>query len=207
MKPRLWAPASPAQQRLQRLARRRVALIEMRVQENNRLQGPGVEDVRSSIEATIAFFDEQIAAIESEIADTINQDPTLRGKRDLLESIPGIGERVASTLLGELSQLSEFRSGKAVAAFAGLCPREFRSGTSVAASWVSKVGNAHIRRVLYFPPITSMRCNPVLRVFAARLRAKGKRPKQIIVAVMRRLLVLAYGVLKSGVAFDPARTA
>lgn len=207
MKPRLWQPPSPSQRRLQRLGRRRVALIEMRVQESNRLQGPGVDEVRPSIEATIAFLDRQIAEIEAEISTTIDQDPTLRGKRELLESIPGIGKTVATTLLGELPQLTEFRSGKALAAFVGLCPRQFRSGTSVRASWLSKVGNAHVRRVLYMPAITAMRFNPVLRSFAVRLRANGKRPKQVVAAVMRRLLVLAYGVLKSAKPFDPAFTA
>lgn len=204
MKPRLWEPPSPSQRRLQRLGRRRVALVEMRVQEVNRLQGPGIDDVLSSIEKTIAFLDREIEEIDAEIEATINDDPTLRGKRELLESITGIGERVAATLLGELPQLTEFRNGKAVAAFVGLCPREFRSGTSVAASWLSKVGNAHVRRVLYMPAITAMRWNPVLAAFAARLRANGKRPKQIIAAVMRRLIVLAYGVLKSNRPFDPA---
>jgi transposase len=204
MKPRLWEPPSPSQRRLQRLGRRRVALIEMRVQEDNRLQSPGVEEVRSSIEATIAFLNRQIAKIDKEISDTIDQDPGLRGRRELLESIPGIGERVAVTLLGELPQLTEFRNGKALAAFVGLCPREFRSGTSVAASWLSKMGNVHVRRVLYMPAIVAMRYNPILAEFAKRLRANGKRPKQIIAAVMRRLLVLAYGVLKSGKPFQPA---
>jgi len=204
MKPRFWEPPSLSQRRLQRLGRRRVALIEMRVQEENRLHGPGVDEVRTSIETTIAFLARQIGEIDAEIAETIDQDPTLRANRELLTSIPGIGERVASTLLGELPNLQEFRSGKAVAAFAGLCPREFRSGTSVSSSWVSKAGNSHVRRVLYMPALTAMRCNPVLTAFATRLRANGKRPKQIIVAVMRRLLVLAYGVVKSGKPFETA---
>lgn len=202
--PRLWEPPSQSQQRLQRLGRRRVALVEMRTQEVNRLKGPGIDAVRSSLESTIAFLDGQIAEIEAQISTTIDQDPTLRERRELLESIPGIGEGTATTLLGELPQLTEFRSGKALAAFVGLCPREFRSGTSVAGSWLSKVGNARVRRVLYWPAVTAMLHNPVLTAFAARLRANGKRPKQIIAAAMRRLLVLAYGVLKSGRPFDPA---
>jgi transposase len=57
--------------------------------------------------------------------------------------------------------------------------------------------------MLYMPAIVGMRCNPVLKAFADRLRAAGKRGKQIIAAVMRRLLVLAYGVVKSGRPFDP----
>jgi transposase len=204
MTPRFWEPPSPSQRRLLRLSRRRTALDEMRVQERNRLGGPGIDEVRSSIEATIAFLDKQIEEIEAEIIRVIDEDPTLRGKRELLESIPGIAERVSTTLLGELPQLTEFRNGKALAAFVGLCPREFRSGSSVAAAWLSKVGNSHVRRVLYMPAIAAMRCNPVLAAFATRLRAKGKRNKQIIAAVMRRMLVLAYGVLKSGKPFNPA---
>ena len=204
MKPRLWEPPSPSQRRLQRLGRRRVALDAMRVQEVNRLQGPGIDEVRSSIEKTIAFLEREIDEIDAEIKATINDDPTIRGKRELLESIPGIGERVAATLLGELPHIAEFRSAKALAAYVGLCPREFRSGTSVSVSWLSKSGNSHVRRVLFMPAITAMRWNPVLASFAARLRANGKRPKQVIAAVMRRLLVLAYGVLKSARPFDAA---
>ncbi len=202
MQPRLWEPPSPSQRRLQRLGRRRTALVEMRTQEHNRLEGPGIVEVRDSLEKSIAFLERQIADIDREIASAIYDDPDLRNKRDLLESIPGIGERVASTLLGELPQITEFRNGKALAAFVGLCPREFRSGSSVSTSWLSKVGNPHVRRVLYMPAITAMRCNPILVDFSARLRARGKRPKQIIAAVMRRMLVIAYGVLKSGRPFN-----
>jgi len=77
-------------------------------------------------------------------------------------------------------------------------------GDSVGASWLSKMGARPVRRVLYMPSITAMHCNPVLSAFAARLRANGKCSKQIIAPVMRRLLVLAYGVLKIGPALHAA---
>lgn len=203
MHPHPWQPPSPGQQRLQQLARRRIALDDMRTQEKNRLEGPGISAVVDSIETTLGFLDEQIKEIDEQMRELIDEDPTLRGRRDLLESIPGIGERLSTTILGELPNIHEFRSGKAVAAFAGLCPREFRSGTSVSASWLSRRGNVHLRKMLYMPAIVAMRCNPVLKAFAVRLRASGKRGNQVIAAVMRRLLVLAYGVVKSGRAFDP----
>lgn len=202
MHPGPWQPPAPTQRRLQQLARRRMALDDMRTQEKNRLQGPGVSEVVDSIETTLGFLDEQVDDIDQQMRELINDDPTLRGRRDLLESIPGVGERLAVTLLGELPNINQFRSGKAVAAFAGLCPREFRSGTSVSSSWLSRRGNAHIRRILYMPAVVAIRFNPALRDFAARLRLAGKANKQIIAAVMRRLLVLAYGVLKSGKPFD-----
>jgi transposase len=203
MRPEPWKPPSPLRRRLQQLARRRIALDEMRIQEKNRLQGPGVGDVRGSIEETLAFFDRQIKEIDAQIRSLIGDDPTLRGQRELLTSIPGIGERVAVTILGELPNLNEFRSAKALSAFVGLCPREFRSGRSISTSWLSRAGNSHIRHMLYMPAVSAMHCNPILKPFADRLRAAGKRGKQIIAAVMRRLLVLAYGVVKSGQPFDP----
>jgi transposase len=203
MGPEPWQPPSPTQRRLQQLARRRMALDDMRTQEKNRLEGPAIGVVVDSIKTTLEFLSEQIDEIDAQMRRLIDEDPTLRGRRDLLESIPGVGERVAVTILGELPNIHEFRSGKAVAAFAGLCPREFRSGTSVSASWLSRRGNVHLRRILYMPAIVAMRCNPMLKAFAVRLRASGKRGKQVVAAVMRRLLVLAYGVLKSGRPFDP----
>ena len=202
MQPTLWQPPSKTQRRLQQLARRRMALDDMRTQERNRLEGPGVSEIAASIEDTIAFLDHQVEDIDAEMRDVIDEDPTLRGRRDLLQSIPGVGERLIVTLLGELPNISEFRSGKALAAFAGLCPHEFRSGTSVSSSWLSRRGNTRLRRILYMPAVVAMRFNPVLKAFAERLRARGKRSKQIIAAVMRRLLVIAYGVLKSQQPFN-----
>jgi transposase len=202
MQPRLWEPPSPSQRRLQRLGRRRSALIEMRTQEHNRLEGPGIDEVRHSLESSLAFLDRQIKAIDAEIAEVIDSDPDLRNKRELLGSIPGIGPGVSSTLLGELPTMTEFRNGKALAAFVGLCPRVFRSGTSVNASWLSKAGNPRVRAILYMPALSAMRHNPVLVAFADRLRARGKHGRAIIAAVMRRLLVIAHGVLKSGKPFE-----
>ena len=128
MHPGLWEPPSPLQQRLRRLARRRTALDEMRVQESNRLGAPGSADVRESIETTIGFLEQQIAEVNEQIRSLIHNDPTMRGHRDLLTSIPGIGERVAVTILGELPQITEFRNAKALAAFVGLCPESFDPG-------------------------------------------------------------------------------
>lgn len=207
MHPMLWKPPAQAERRLQRLVRRRVALDAMRTQERNRLQIPGAEDIQKSLLATIAFLEQQMAEIDDEIRSLIDGDPTLRTRSALLQSIPGVGERVATTLLGEIPHMSEFRSSKAVAAFAGLCPRERRSGSSVSESRLSRVGNSHVRRVLYMPALIAMRCNPILTAFAGKLRERGKRPKQIIAAVMRRLLVLAYGILKAARPFEVLPTA
>jgi transposase len=204
MNPQPWSPPSTNERKLQQLVRRRASLDEMRVQEQNRLQAPLTEPVHHSIKKSIAFIEGQIEDIDAQIDSLIDDDPTLRERRRLLTTIPGVGDRVSSTLLGEIPHIAEFRNGKALSAFVGLCPHERRSGTSISSSRLSKVGNRAIRAVLYMPALAAMRWNPILSQWAANLRARGKRPKQIIAAVMRRLLVLAYGVLKSGKPFDPA---
>ena len=66
------------------------------------------------------------------------------------------------------------------------------------------LGPAHLRKALHMPALVAMRANPALRTFADRLRRAGKRPKVIVVAVMRKLLLLAWAILRSGQPFSPA---
>jgi transposase len=102
----------------------------------------------------------------------------------LLTSIPGIGETTAARILGEMPNITEFRDVKAVAAFAGLSPRHYQSGSIRWPSRLAKIGNSSLRQALYFPAITAMRHNPVLSRFAERLRERGKSKMTIIAAVM-----------------------
>ena len=194
-----WIPPTPAKRALQALLRRRDNLIDMRTQENNRVQAPRTAGtVRSSIEGHIRYLDEQIAAIEDEIRKLVDGDPRLRAGRDLLQTIPGIGEKTANGILGEVPNLSEFRDVKAVGAHAGLSPKHNQSGLSPGRSKLSKAGNARLRKLLFMPALVAMKKNPVLLEFAERLTRRGKRPMVIVAAVMRKLLIIAYGVLKSG---------
>lgn len=204
-RPAAWTPPKPAVRALQALVRRRQSLVEMRTQELNRMQGPEVNaTVVQSIQELLSHLDRQIQAIDEQIEQSVDDDPTLRSQRELLESIPGIARRTATTILGELPDLAEFRDVKAVAAQAGLSPRHYQSGTNTGHSRLSKAGNAALRHALYFPAIVAMKHNPTIRSFAGRLRARGKQPMVIIAACMRKLLTIAYGVLKSGRAFLPA---
>jgi transposase len=205
--PQPWTPPTKNERLLQSLVRRRTDLESMRNQEASRLEAPTLsEAMRSSLEEHLNFLDEQIRQIEVRIRKLIKGDPDLRRRSDLLESITGLGETTAATILGEMPHINEFRDAKAVAAYAGLSPSHFESGTIRGRSRVSKVGNAHLRRSLFFPALVAMRWNPVLKPFAERLKQRGKRGKTVVVAVMRRLLVLAYGVLKSGQPFNPEFT-
>jgi transposase len=201
--PEPWIPPTPEIRLLQGLVRRHQSLLTMVVDEQNRLEAPIVgEVVQTSLEATLAHLKREIQRVESEIEQLFNRYPPLREQRELLTSIPGIAETTAARILGEMPNIAEFRDVKAVAAFAGLSPRHYESGSIRYPSRIAKTGNGALRRALYFPAIVAMRHNPLLRTFAERLKSRGKPNRSVIVAVMRKLLTLAYGVLKSGRAFE-----
>ena len=210
-RPPAWCPPAPEAQQLQALVRRLESLIEMRTAEENRLcSGITVEAVRESVEELIAHLSEQIKRTQALIRDHIESHPNLKRQRELLDSIPGIGETTAAALLAEVPDFSQYQSARQVAAFAGLVPRERQSGSSVRGRVrLSKIGNARLRKALYFPAVTALRCSPFFQAWADGLRQRGKSKMSIIGAAMRKLIHLAYGVLKTGKPFDPqwAKTA
>ena len=127
----------------------------------------------------------------------------LRTQRDLLCTIPGIGVATAARLLAECRSITAFDSARAYAAFAGLVPRESQSGQTRGRARLSKLGSARLRYALYFPALSASRAKGPVRAFAARLRGAGKAKMVVVAAVMRKLLHIAYGVLKHQRPFDP----
>jgi transposase len=204
-RPTAWHPPAPEVRELQALVRRLEAVTEMRVAEENRLSAGGmVEAVRASVEEHIAYLAEQIKRTERLIRDHIGNHPGLKRRHELLDSIPGVGEATAAALLAEVPDFSQYRSARQVAAFAGLVPRERQSGSSVRGRVrLSKIGNARLRKALYFPAVTALRCSPFFQQWAEGLRQRGKSKMAMIGAAMRKLVHLAYGVLKTGKPFDP----
>jgi transposase len=203
--PPAWTPLPPEVRELQALVRRLESLIEMRVMEENRLSsGITVEMVRQSVEELLKHLNEQIRRTEKLIRKHLNHHPRLKRQSELLDSIPGIAETTAALLLSEIVDITQYRSARQVAAYAGLVPRERQSGTSVRGhTRLSKIGNARLRKALYFPAITALRCSPFFQAWAEGLRRRGKSKMSVICAVMRKLVHLAYGVLKNGKPFDP----
>jgi transposase len=211
--PPAWTPAPAHMREIQALVRRLEALEEMRHMEENRLaSGVTSAEVRSSLEEHIRYLQEQIdktrRQIRDHVDDHVDQNLDLKNKAKLLESIPGIGEATAALLLAEVGDITQFKSAPQVAAFAGLVPRIRESGSSVRSkARLSKVGSSRLRKAMYFPAITALRFNPLIRALGLRLSAAGKRKMLIVGAAMRKLLHIAYGVLKSGKPFDPAFSA
>jgi len=200
--PPAWQPLPPAVRQLQALVRRLDDLMAMRQMEHNRQDGADTT-VQASLSRVLALLDAEIAQTRAAIHDHFEQHPGRRAQRDLLDSIPGLGATTSAVLLACLGDIHRFDHAKQVAAFAGLSPAERQSGKHQGQTRLSKTGDAFLRKALYLPAVVAGQHNPVVRAFCERLKAKGKAGKVIIGAAMRKLLTLAYGVLKSGQPFDP----
>jgi transposase len=141
--------------------------------------------------------------LEEEIEEHIEESPDLNDQCSLLDTIPGVGLQTAAIVVSELRSPDRFESARQVAAYAGLVPSHYQSGTSVRGTpRMSKVGNARLRSAMYFPAMTALRCNSAIKAFGDRLRERGKEEMVVIGAAMRKLLHICYGVLKSGRPFD-----
>lgn len=197
-----WHPLPPEIKQLQALSRRLEVLEKMLLAEHNRLE-TAPRTVAPSVKRVIADLEKEIDNVQRLIKKHIDNNPDLKQQSELLQTIPGIGEKTASLLLSEI-EFSSFSSARALAAHAGVTPRRYQSGTSLNRTRLSKIGNSRVRKALYFPAIVALQHNQVISLFARRLRENGKTPMQVVGAAMRKLIHIAYGVLKNNRPFDPS---
>jgi transposase len=200
--PELWEAPSPAVRTLQALAGRLEALQEMKQSESNRLDvAHGA--VRQSIQGVLERLERSIAEMRTLMTQTIDDDPDLKRRRELLESVPGLGDKTIPQLLAYIGRPERFKSVKALIAYAGLTPMIRQSGTSVNMTrGTHPLGNPQLRQALYFPAMVAGRYNPLVAAFWQKLKAQNKPDKVIVVACMHKLLSIAYGVLKSNLPFN-----
>lgn len=203
MNPDPWTPPPPEIRALRALVRRVDSLIDMRSQEKNRI-GTAHESVLAMIREHIVYLDEEIEKIRQQINDLIGRNPHLKRRKELLSSIPGIGKATIPHILAELDDLDKFNHVREMVAFIGLAPKETLSGSSIKGKpRLCKIGHARLRKALYMPALVSIQCNPVMIDFYNRLKDKGKNGKVIVCAIMRKLVHVIFGVLKSGKKYDP----
>lgn len=202
--PEQWMAPTQAERTLRALVLRLNALQTMQTQESNRLE-VSANAVQQGIIDHLAWLENDIKELVKKIREHIDDDPDLRGKRDLLDSIPGLGERTIAILLAYYADIRRFQNAKKAVAFAGLDPRQHESGSSVRGrTRMSKVGHAFLRKALYMPAMVTLYRTDWGKRFRERLAATGKQAKVIIGAMMRKLVHVSFGVLKSGNKFDPA---
>ena len=163
-RPALWTPPPPAIRELQALLRRVEDLLEMRQMGQNRLDTADAA-VADSIKGILALLDRELEATRERVRQRIDDDPDLRRRRDLLESIPGVGAASAAHLLVALSEHYGFASAKQAAAHAGLAPRLKESGQWKGKTRLSKTGDPLLRKALYLPAVVAWQHNPAVRAF------------------------------------------
>lgn len=201
--PELWEAPSHAVRKLQALVARLETLKEMRQAEANRLD-VAHDAVRPSVLEIISQLDATIEEVRKQIHQAIDDDPDLKSRRDLLETIPGLGAKTIPQLLAYIGRPERFKTVKALIAYAGLAPLIQQSGTSLNKKrGTHPLGKEALRHALYFPAMVAGTHNPLIAKFWQRLKAQNKPGKVIVVACMHKLLAIAYGVLKSGKPFDP----
>lgn len=204
MSPILWQPLPAEAQELQRLVRRLYDLTKMRQQERNRHASKSLDKVTlESVDRTLKFLDGEIAKLDRLIERLYKKHEVLRRKREILLSIPGVGEQTANVVLAEVPSPELFGSAKQLAAYAGLAPKQIRSGDTIRGrTRMSKTGRSRLRSVLYLPAVSARKYNPIISAFCDRLIKNGKAPMKVVGASMRKLLHIIFGVLKSGKPFS-----
>jgi transposase len=208
LRPAPWTPPPPIYAELQQRLAQRDTLIGLRQQVRNQrhalLHLPVViTSVRARLEALLATLDEQIAAVEREIAEAIHLDEEWAATATLLLSITGIGLVTAAWLVVTTLNFTVCATAEQAAAYAGLAPHPCESGTSVRGRAAISGGNKRLRTALYMATLSAGQHNPPIRDFYRRLRAAGKPKKVARCAAARKLLHLAWAVVRKEQAFDP----
>lgn len=202
MQPKPFTPRSDLHKELKDLSNLLDSLKTQRVQLSNQLQSAQSLSARKMIRRLLKALDNEIKAVESAMEDLIKSNNELNNNLELLTSIPGVGKQTAFKVISHIPNMNAFSHAKQFAAYLGVTPRQHQSGKYVGKAVISKIGNAGLRKVFYMAGLVAKRHNKSLQPFVERLKAKGKAPKAIICAVMRKLAHLVFGVLKSGRPFD-----
>lgn len=147
----------------------------------------------------LSAFDHQIAQLDQQLEVLGNANPQVR----LLRTIPGVGPRLAETIVAVIDGAHRFSKGKQVACYAGLTPRQFQSGQSDRLGNISRAGNGLLRGLLVEVSWMGLRYNSWLRELFERVcRGSKARRKLAIVAVARHLLICCWAMLRDGKAWQ-----
>ena len=192
--PRLTQKRSKNQSELDSLITCRRQLCATRVQQSNCRGATTSKPALKSIDAILEALNKQIDKLDKQIRKLIDSDDDFKDLDRQLRSVPGVGPVLSSTLIAELPELGQ-TDRQCIGALVGVAPFNRDSGKSRGKRSI-RGGRSQIRSVLYMSAVSAIRCNPVLRRFAERLKQGGKTPKVIIVAAMRKRLSLLNAMVR-----------
>ncbi len=191
------------EERFDELLTRRRQVIAMITTEKNRLGTVHDRKLRRRITAHIRWLERELADVDREMSDAIEESPVWRGKDALLRSVPGIGETTSKVLLAELPELGKL-TRKEIASLAGVAPMNRDSGMMRGKRTISG-GRSVVRTALYMAALSASKHNPELRTFYQRLVAAGKPKKVALTATMRKLIILLNAVVARGTQWQSER--
>jgi transposase len=209
LQPALWMPPPQIYYELQQRLAQRDDLLNLRQQLRNQLhaldQHPEVvKAVRARMECLLSTFQAQIDEVELEITAALTQDSAWAAAAERLQSIKGVGWVTAAWTLVTTLNFTACDTVDSLTAYAGLAPMPRQSGSSV---WhrpsIGHSGNGRLRTAYYMATLTAARFNPAIKVFYSRLIAAGKPEKVARCAAARKLLHIAWAVVKKDQPFDP----
>lgn len=203
MQPKSYVPRSEAQKQLREWVRVLEGHKSHIVACNNLLESTKDKAVRKHLKHNISLLTKLVKKIEANLKAQIQEDNDLADKVRIIESIKGVGFLTAIYLLAYLPDITLFKNAKQLAAFFGLTPRQRESGQYRGKTCLSKYGNPAVRKALFMPALSVKRSNRALKPFITRLENNGLKPKAIVGAIMRKLIHVIYGMLKSGQEFNP----
>jgi len=204
----LWTPPDPKLRELKGLSRERSFLLKEKQIERNRLHAMEHAAYKNNRELRrykqrLKLITKQLEEIEKEMALLIHNTTDLKRRIKHLESIPGISFVSAATVIGETLGFTGFTNAKQLTSYAGFDVVLKESGAYKGKTRISKKGNKNIRRALYMPAMTAVRCNPTLKKFYERVKPTKAKPMIALIAVERKLLLLMYSVWKNEMNYDP----
>src|SRR5437867_5917637 len=181
---------------------RRAQLVDMRVQEVNRL-GLSQGAARKQIKLHIAWLDKAIDKFDIDITAGLRNSPAWRAKDELYRTLKGVGPVTSSTMVIALPELGRI-DRRAIAALVGLAPFNCDSGTMRGRRRIYG-GRSRIRSLLYMAATTATRSNPVIQAFYERLKSRGKPHKVAMVACMRKMLIILNAMARDGTPWTPEK--
>jgi transposase len=204
LRPAATVFASQIEQELQALVSRRRQLVEMLSMEKNRRSTAQVQ-VSDDVEEHIEWLKERIKQLEQKIETLSQSQAEWKAKLDLVQSVPGIGPVIATTLIAALPELGQLKD-KRLSALVGVAPLNRESGRYCGKRRIWG-GRAAVRAVLYMGALVAVRYNPVLQAFYERLLAKGKAKKVALTACMHKLLRILNAIVRDQKPWETAETA
>jgi transposase len=206
-----WEPPARECLQLRQIGRYLVQLTDEATAARNRLHALESSEstprfLRQDLRRSIRTLEGRIERVRAQAVKLIERSESLQAVFEALTTMVGMAEKSAVTVLGELCVLPRSLSGRACTSHAGLDVRQHQSGTSVSKPGrISKQGNKYLRRALYMPALSAGVHDPHAAAFKQRLKAHGKKPLQIITAVMRKMLTAAWAIVKDPRPYDGAR--